>query len=292
MILSTYAHKQITINDTYDIFCHHCFFSGFILDILTKNNCFNPYYDGDSLCMKHKIRAFLTHLCISMSIFLIFLTIMFLYWYPQPFFKACNAHTVLSILIFTGLVLGPLLTLIIYKPDKPWLKLDLSLIALFQISAFIYGGNIIYQERPAYLVFTIDRFEIVAASDIDESQISNQHIFNLPYPRIVYTEMPKSRKERGKIFDSSLQGKDLERYPEYYSPIDPHTSKIYERSLDLELLSKKYPSNTDLSSFISRNNPKSQKLKFLPVRSKQKDMTAIISKNIEIIGFLDIPPWL
>jgi hypothetical protein len=37
--------------------------------------------------------------------------------------------------------------------------------ALLQISALIYGVYIVYQARPAFIVFTIDRFEVVAANE-------------------------------------------------------------------------------------------------------------------------------
>ena len=75
------------------------------------------------------------------------------------------------ILIGVDLVLGPLLTLIVYKQGKPGLKFDLSFIAAVQVAALIYGSYTLHSERPHFLVFAIDRVTLVALSGIDESSM-------------------------------------------------------------------------------------------------------------------------
>ena len=64
-------------------------------------------------------------------------------------------------------VLGPVITFIIYKPKKKYLLLDLSIIALFQVAALSYGLHTIFQGRPTFVVFSVDRFETVRTIDID-----------------------------------------------------------------------------------------------------------------------------
>ena len=49
--------------------------------------------------------------------------------------------------------------------------MDLFLIAMVQISALIYGGYIVYSERPMFGVFHKNRFEVVDNSDIDLNQL-------------------------------------------------------------------------------------------------------------------------
>lgn len=60
-----------------------------------------------------------------------------------------------------------LLTLIVFKSGKPSLKFDLSCIVLMQLAALIYGGTIIYQQRPEFVVFGTDRFTTVTAADVE-----------------------------------------------------------------------------------------------------------------------------
>ena len=69
------------------------------------------------------------------------------------------------------IVLGPLLTLCLFKSAKKGLLLDMSLIAVFQISALLYGAYTIYSQRPSYIVFAYDKFDVVAKSEVYENQI-------------------------------------------------------------------------------------------------------------------------
>lgn len=242
--------------------------------------------------MKQKIKAFFIHISLSSIVFCSFLAIMFLYWYPQPYFTICEGMTVLTILAITDVILGPILTFIIYKPKKPWLKLDLSIIATVQICALIYGSSIIYSERPLFLVFTIDRFEIISASDVDINEITTKAILDTPTPYIVFAQAPKDRGQRSYILDSAIKGKDLERFPKYYKPFKPYLSEVFNKSISIKLLTEKHPDNKKLKAFLSDINKGNLKYKFLPVRSKQKDMTVIISEHGDIIDFLDISPWI
>ena len=85
------------------------------------------------------------HLSISATVVGFFLAVIFFLWYPPPYFEIAGAEGVVQILIGVDLILGPLLTLLLYRPGKPGVIFDLSFIALIQLSALIYGVTIIYQ---------------------------------------------------------------------------------------------------------------------------------------------------
>ena len=82
-----------------------------------------------------RFRAFTIHLTSSILIFLFFLGLMFFVWYPVPYFEIDGGWKVLRILAGVDVVLGPLLTLIVFKPGKPSLKFDMSVIVLVQLVA-------------------------------------------------------------------------------------------------------------------------------------------------------------
>jgi hypothetical protein len=69
------------------------------------------------------------------------------------------------------MVLGPLLTLIAFKSGKPSRKFDLCGIVLLQLGALLYGGMIVYQQRPAFVVFGVDRFTTIPAAEVDFDRI-------------------------------------------------------------------------------------------------------------------------
>ncbi len=93
--------------------------------------------------------------------------IVYWFWYPEPTFSIVGVLPIILMLIGVDLVLGPLLTMIVYKHGKPGLKFDLSVIALVQIAALIYGARTLYQEKSHYVVFAVDRLEFVALTHID-----------------------------------------------------------------------------------------------------------------------------
>ena len=120
---------------------------------------------------KDKLIAFLIHLTISTAIIGVVFALIFFFWYPPPYFEANGAWSVISVLVMVDLVMGPVLTLVLFKKGKPGLILDLCIIAAVQLTALIYGINVVYGERPYYLVFAVDRFEVVGKIEIDADKI-------------------------------------------------------------------------------------------------------------------------
>ncbi|MEJ2399037.1 MAG: hypothetical protein P8Z67_12590, partial [Gammaproteobacteria bacterium] len=95
-----------------------------------------------------KLKAFASHLGISFLIFLIILYFIIFKWYPFPFFSTDGGWQGIRIIIGVDLVLGPLLTLIVFKPGKPGLKFDLSVIAIMQAGALAWGIWTVHHQRP------------------------------------------------------------------------------------------------------------------------------------------------
>ena len=111
------------------------------------------------------------HLAICGVIASFVLALMILVWYPAPYFQALGGQKIAMIVIVVDVIVGPLLTLIVYRPMKKGLKFDLTVIALLQVGALAYGVSVLYQGRPVYVVFVKDRFDIVTAVDIDTDSL-------------------------------------------------------------------------------------------------------------------------
>ncbi|MEM8547120.1 MAG: hypothetical protein AAGF46_03050, partial [Pseudomonadota bacterium] len=112
----------------------------------------------DSLPSRPK--AIIGHFLISLFIVSTVLLLVFLVWYPSPYFQILGPAAVLKTLVGVDLVLGPLLTVILYKPGKKGLWFDMGFIAVVQAAALIYGTSVLYQERPQYVIFAVDRFVV------------------------------------------------------------------------------------------------------------------------------------
>jgi hypothetical protein len=120
------------------------------------------------------------------------------------------------------LVAGPLLTLIVYKVDKPSLRFDLTVIALLQLAFLGYGLHTLWGSRPVFLVGLPTRMSLVFANEIEEGGLAKapspawRHL-SWQGPVLVGAVPPKSDEERQDLlFATMASGVDLDRMPERY----------------------------------------------------------------------------
>ena len=95
----------------------------------------------------NRFTAFATHIGISLVLFLVFGFLILYHWYPSIFFATDGGWQGIRIVAFVDLVLGPTLTLAVFKVGKPGLKTDLTLIGILQTVCLIAGTYVVYSER-------------------------------------------------------------------------------------------------------------------------------------------------
>ncbi len=245
-----------------------------------------------------KLRAFVIHLAASVTIFLIFLVIMFFIWYPAPYFEVDGGWKVLRILAGVDVVLGPLLTLIVFKPGKPSLKFDMSCIVLVQLGALIYGGMIIYQQRPAFVVFGIDRFTSIPAAEVDFEQLRYPELKRVAGigPMLAEAKPPKDLKLRQDLlFGVVMRGqKDLEFRAELYEPYRPDLQQLRSRSIDLtKIAAINADAKSAIDAFVTSQSERLEDYLYLPLRGRNKDIVMVLSpKDGMPVGSIPISPWL
>ncbi len=243
----------------------------------------------------NKSRAFLIHLSLSATIVGIVCALIFFAWYPQPYFDIVGAGSVLKVLIGVDLIVGPLLTLILYKPNKPGLIFDLSVIATVQLVALIYGTTVIYQERPYYLVFAVDRFEILARTEVDPAVVPDNLLREKPFigPIIAVALFPESEAERQQLLEDTFAGMpDIERRPEYWDIYAPHSTQIMQRATPLATLAEERPdARKKIEAFI-RSRGNAEELVGIPVIGKMNVSCFVLNKTTQLpIGVIDFDPW-
>ena len=106
----------------------------------------------------NRYQAFGSHLLISLVIFAVILVCITQYWYPGILFDTGNGLKAIGLIVGIDLILGPLLTLLVFNPKKSSLKFDLSVIAAVQVAALTYGTWVIYQSHPVALAFVNNHF--------------------------------------------------------------------------------------------------------------------------------------
>ena len=94
-------------------------------------------------------------------------------WFPGDLFYIDGGWQGLRLIAPIDLVLGPTLTLILYRPWKKSLAFDMSTIALVQILALGYGIHSAYQQRTAAIVFEYKgHFETISLSELKETNLA------------------------------------------------------------------------------------------------------------------------
>lgn len=249
--------------------------------------------------MKNRNIAFLIHISLSVVVAVIALFIVLLLWYPAPLHLAMGVTELFFLLLAVDVILGPVITFIIYKPKKKYLLFDLSIIALFQVVALSYGLHTIFQGRPAFMVFSTDRFETVRIIDIEatsaeKARANGNKLANANWlgPRWV-ASLPSTDSDRQRVvlFSAALGGPDWPQLPESYAPLSEAKSQMIERAKPLETIRALHNYNPDIDGKLK--DYADEDVKWLPLMSKSKDMLVLIdAHSAEIIEVVDINPWL
>ncbi len=140
------------------------------------------------------------HLGVSVLILLVILVLMRELWYPGPWFELDGGWQGLRILIGVQLVLGPVLTFLLFSPGKSRaaIRFDLLAIGLIQVGALIWGLGLVERQRPLALVvydtaiYSLDR---AALQMQDRDLDALLALAEGPLPLWLYSAPPQSPEE-------------------------------------------------------------------------------------------------
>ncbi len=169
----------------------------------------------------NRTQAFLVHLGISLSIFGALAYLVVKVWYPDFFFRTDGGWQGLRLLLGVDLVLGPLLTLIVYRAGKPGLKFDLTLIGVVQVACLAVGVWIVHGQRPLAIVYSDGSFYSVTGQSFKEMDVPVPDLDALPgpYPKWVRVKLPNDYDAQAAIRGEMLRsGRMLSTLSDDYAP--------------------------------------------------------------------------
>jgi hypothetical protein len=245
----------------------------------------------------NRYKASLTHFGISLAVAgLVYVAVRYL-WYPGPLFEVAGGLELLLVVICVDVTLGPLITLIIFKPGKWGLKFDLTVIGTVQVVALAYGLYAIAESRPVFITFVKDRFELVRAGELEDADVAQGAAgFNslswFGY-RIAAARMPRNPNEQLKHMDLALLGgKDLHVFPKLYVPYEQEAGAAAKVAAPMSKLRKLNPdSQAELDALVARSGPE-ENLAFLPLRAGKRDMSVVVKKvDGAFVTLLPLRPW-
>jgi len=203
--------------------------------------------------MRFRLTAFALHLLGSAGALTLVLGALYFGWYRWPAWYLVSVLHVVGIVVLVDLVIGPTLTLIVANPRKARrvFARDVAMIVTVQIAALVYGTVTLWNGRPLYYTFSVDRLEIVQASDIEapETALAQRrnpalapHWYSLP--RWIWAPLPDDPDEAAHIVNAATLGggKDVINMPRYFKPWEaglPKLSAQLMRLDDIRYFSKK-----------------------------------------------------
>lgn len=234
---------------------------------------------------------FWVHFVISIIAICILSLIVIFIWYPAPLGQLLDIKKILILIFLVTICSGPMLTYLFVRPGANFNSFDFVVVILLQLLIFISSTFVVIQARPVWIVFNIDRFDLVQSKDVDANYI-NKAVF--PFremswlgPQWVASVFPKTIGEKNELLiQSSLGGSDLPQRPDLY--VDLST---------ISYLATAKPLNS-LINFNSRPDVERALLKFptadawLPLVSGKKFAVVLINKNKKIpLGIAILNPW-
>ena len=237
------------------------------------------------------------HLLISAAIAAVVITLMLSVWYPRPLFEAEGGPGLVFILVGVDVVIGPLITLVIFKAGKWGLKFDLWTIAMLQLAALAYGISIVADVRPAYIVFVQGQFETVGAMELAERDLakaSRPEFRKVPIagPVVVALRPPADPQERSDlVFQALGGGKDLRHYPKYYVPYSEYVGEVLARSQTPAQLRKRDPPAAKVvDAWLAEAKVPESTVLYLPLKASRGWVAALIdAKTGELVKMLMVP---
>lgn len=224
--------------------------------------------------------------------------LIFLVWYPGAFDDMIGGTGLFLLIVSSDLVLGPLLSLVLYNSHKTRraLLVDYSLVAILQISALVYGVGIMAGARPVYVAFSADRYEIVLAGDIKDKELAaarDPQFSRLPWTGPKYVAVVVSREDYNEALFEALAGNEEHERPKLYRPYESQLDAVRKHAKSIATLEAKQPRAKPLIDAALKGVPKAKgEFKWLPVRHFRGFWTAIIDDaTCEVVAWVNLDPY-
>ena len=239
------------------------------------------------------------HLALSAAIGAAVLALMIFVWYPPPYFEAAGGNDLVLLMVGIDVALGPLLTLAVFNPAKGLgkLRFDLLVIGVLQVAALAYGVSVMFTARPAYLVFAVDRFDLVMANLLTDAELAKAAPpFDrrpIGKPPTVGARLPEDPKLKEESLFLARGGVDLTQQPRFYVPYAEIAKDAAMRAQPLKTLREINPGRLRAIDAVVRDSGRAEAdLAWLAAHAPNRNFAVILdARSGAIVDMLMADPW-
>lgn len=243
-----------------------------------------------------RLRAAAIHLGISVIVASAAAWLVFAVWYPYPYREISGGRELFTLIVMVDVILGPLMTLIIFNRAKPRKELlrDLAVVGLIQLAGLAYGLWTVHAARPVHLVFEFDRFRAVHAVDVPEELLPNAPagLGDLPWtgPTLLAVRPFANQQERVDVTVAALQGLHAGARPELWQPYEVATARVVAAAKPASLLKERFPAQAqEIAAALAAAGVPAEQIAYLPLVSRRTVWTVLLNnKTGQILGYLPL----
>jgi hypothetical protein len=247
--------------------------------------------------LAERLRAAGLHFIATLAVTLVAAAIIFWVWFPSPFAEMLGGFKLFALIATCDLVLGPLISLVIYNTRKPSreLVLDYLVIGCVQLAALGYGMWVVAQTRPVVVSYTAGRVDVVQASQIADADLQAA---KAPYnslswtgPIQVLTVIPKDQKLVLEITETAMAGgRDFHNVPSLYRPYSEGVPEVAKAAQPLEkLLEKAGKDKALVDAAMTKLGKSASDVRWLHVKHRTGFWVALVdATTAEILAYLPL----
>ena len=245
-------------------------------------------------------RTALPHLLLSLGVLAACAGLVIFAWYPYPFLQLSPGGELAVALIGAACIIAPALTWLVSTAGKATSKLvfDLVVIGLIQVSAVAWGMYNLSAQRPYFMVFTLDRFDVLARDEV-VGQITNPAFLDKPFsgPVLLYANMPaaESAAYQRLLQEVMFEGKpDIQYRPEFWSPYGERQHMAPQAARPLADLRAARPESAEcIDDMAGGRNADIAHLRFVPAMMGNGHFAVVLDGSSgDVVGYIKTDPWL
>jgi len=193
-----------------------------------------------------KLKVTTVHIALSLVIFLPILYLLIVEWFPGALFATSGGWQGLRIMLLCDLVIGPLLTFLVFNPAKSRRALwfDFSLIGLAQAASIAYGIVAVTSQRPVAVAFSEGVLQPVIQQEFDSQTIDAAEWARLGdgKPYWVFRREPKGPDEiAGVMTFAMVEGVAVDALFFLYEPLKANAGALAGAQVDQAKVIKEIP---------------------------------------------------